>query len=327
MESIIQNLQQDIQHQERIHIAVSGGIDSIGLLIALCKAVSEDQEIVAHHVKHNVSSNTQVWANFVEQTTLQAKKDFDVNITYLEHNLDLSEQKSNFESVAREMRYNAIIASMTQGEHLYVGHHADDQVENVLMNVLKGRGLKGITSLRATSNMKGIVVKRPFLSVEKKEVEQYIKDAGYSNIHDESNDSSDYDRNFVRNKVVPLVLNRFPAVKKAVMATYHSLLSTDMAMEELVADKVEQLKVGEDTYDVKAFNQLSHQVQKECLMYILRKKHFYRYGKKVLEELCRQSYYVEHRGKMNSKTIFKNGAQEVHAVFEKQDSRKVMVFH
>lgn len=310
-----------------LHLALSGGADSVALFLMAKDALKDGQTLITHHVKHNVSKNTEAWAEFVRN--LVEKESFSSKgcIKHIEHSV-FFKNTSNFESEARSKRYDAILSCVHEDEALLVGHHADDQVENVLINVLKGRGIKGITSLRESSKMAHKTIYRPLLNTSKRDVIKYVVEAGNDYIHDESNDCSDYDRNFIRNNVVPLFLKRFPKVKNAIMATYESLLSTDMALSELVEMQIEKMSVSgkDNALTLTSFNTMSENVKRLIVMTQLRNMGFYKYGKKTLIEVCRQAISVEENGRMNGCIVFKNKHDEIHVTFEKHDGKKVMVF-
>jgi len=213
---ISQILKEKTDTTQKIHIAVSGGADSMCLLYLASKIA--DSNIVIHHVKHNVSDNTNKWADFVRESAHSLG--FNIESQYIEHDLHF-DSMTNFESEARKKRYDAIFSCMTEGDILLLGHHADDQVENVLINIFKGRGINGITSLQEkNTHSNGVVLLRPLINSHKKDIIAYLNSQGVSFVHDESNDSIDYDRNFIRNKVIPLLLNRFKSLKNSIISVH-----------------------------------------------------------------------------------------------------------
>ena len=119
------------------------------------------------------------------------------------------EQRLSTEEAARHLRYEFLLA---QEGLIAVAHHGDDQVETVLLNLLRGTGLRGLCAMKEQS---GRIV-RPLLSVSKAEIETYLKSRGLSYCTDETNGEDDALRNRLRHHVVPLLKQENPALVQTV---------------------------------------------------------------------------------------------------------------
>lgn len=305
---------------QKIHIAVSGGADSMCLLHLISKI--EDSNILIHHVKHNVSDNTNKWADFVRESAHSLG--FNIESQYIEHDLYF-DSMTNFESEARKKRYDAIFSCMNEGDILLLGHHADDQVENVLINIFKGRGINGITSLQEkNTHSNGVILLRPLINSHKKDIITHLNSQGVSFVHDESNDSSDYDRNFIRNKVIPLILSRFKPLKESILSVHKALTNSKIVMEELINDKINMISDDEGNIDVALYNNLSKETRIEILIHILRRSGCYTYNQKVIKEFISQAENIQKNGGVclsdntyRTKVMMKSGNDVFNIVFKK----------
>jgi tRNA(Ile)-lysidine synthetase-like protein len=328
----IQEALEDSVEGASIHVAVSGGADSM----ALMHLVSQMNNVATyiHHVKHNVSNNTNSWADFVKESA--SNMGFDVETQYVEHSLTFNSM-SNFEAEARKKRYEAIFSSMNEGDILLTGHHSDDQVENVLINVFKGRGINGITSLQEKSfhSSKKIIL-RPLINISKNDIISHLDSKGVAFIYDESNASIDYDRNFIRNKIIPyLIKNRFKPLKQSILAVHKALTNSKVVMEELINDKINDIS-DDGEVNVAKFNQFTKETRTEILISILRKNNCYTYNQKVLKEIISQAENIERNGGVGqsdnlfkTKVVIKNGSEEFTIFFKKvfYGKRKEKVFY
>lgn len=306
------------------HIAVSGGADSISLMLLASKAPNIN--VFIHHVKHNVSPNTQYWADFVRQSA----EYFGINVetNYIEHDLHF-DSESNFEAEARIRRYKAIFSYMKANDVLMLGHHSDDQVENVLINIFKGRGINGITSLQERSvHANGVILFRPLLNNSKDEVVSYLNDKNIPFVHDESNDESDHDRNFVRNKVVPLLLKRFKPLKRSILSVHKALTNSRVVMEELINDKIVAIS-DENGIDVADYNNLSKETRTEIIMNLLRREGCYTYNQKVMKEFISQAENIQKNGghclsddTYKTRIMMKSGKDTFNIIFKKIELEK-----
>lgn len=316
------SIDKKISKSKRIHIAVSGGIDSMALMYVIINSF-DDKEIVIHHVCHNISKNTNYWCNFVKNSVKKLNLD---NVRFIRH--DVYIEGSNIEAKARKERYNAIYSSMKDGEELFLAHHENDAVENIMINLFKGRGLNGLTSLKNVINInvdnKKVKLIRPFLNeYNKNDLINYLEENGYSHIHDESNDSSDYDRNYIRNKAIPMLKNRFPSLIKNILSGIKSIQSSKEALDTLINEKVDNIIFDEKFYDIDSFNLLKDVIKKEVLIKIFRKNNIYQYSQKSINECVRQISGMSKNFKPNGYFFFKSGDKDVNLRYVKINNKRL----
>lgn len=202
----------NIAENDRIVIAVSGGIDSMVLFANLRKIRAKYHlSLVVCHVDHQVRAASKAEYQFVESVC--AKHD----IPFYGMRLIRSEP-GNFHDDARTQRYRffAEIAKQTQSSKIAIAHQADDQTETILMRLVRGSSFVGYAGMEDLTEYQGIQVIRPMLQVTRKTIERYQKAENVDYIEDESNKSSHYTRNRFRHDVLPLLLKENPQLHREI---------------------------------------------------------------------------------------------------------------
>lgn len=213
-------------------VAVSGGRDSMALLHFLHGAGYGDLIVcqVDHGLRGEVSAAE---AQFVRKTAERYGCRVELRQVDVE---DFSRsQKLSLETAARELRYRAFagIAKKYDCPRLFLGHHADDKVETVLINLFRGTGAKGLVGMeeRAERLVDGVRLEmlRPFLSVTREEMARYVAEAGIAYREDESNTSDFALRNRVRHRLLPLLGEIFGRDVRAAVRRAADLAALDEA--------------------------------------------------------------------------------------------------
>jgi tRNA(Ile)-lysidine synthase len=186
-------------------LAVSGGVDSM-VMLRLVESIVEEKQltIVVAHFNHNLRGEESdrdeafVRSYCVERGIRYFCESGDVKAYAHEHKLPLT-------MAARELRYAFLErVRSTEGMHsIATAHHADDNAETVLMNVLRGTGIRGLVGIPVRHEDGRII--RPMLFGTRNEIEQYAKEEGVHFVEDSSNQSNVYSRNYLRHEVLPMV--------------------------------------------------------------------------------------------------------------------------
>jgi tRNA(Ile)-lysidine synthase len=195
----------------RIIIGYSGGVDSHVLLHVCANYPAFKDKLTAVYVHHGLQAEADAWAVHCANITTELDvkfKVFRVNAT--------PEQGESPEEAARNARYNAFKALIAENDVLLVAQHREDQLETVLLQLFRGSGLKGLSGMPEAMEFGKGQLLRPFLTVSKQAIDAYALENALSWITDPSNFSNDYDRNFLRNAVLPLLKQRWPACDKTV---------------------------------------------------------------------------------------------------------------
>jgi tRNA(Ile)-lysidine synthase len=186
------------QTSSPVAVACSGGLDSIALLHAACGAGLKP---IALHIDHGIHPDSAAWAQQVQTTALQFGAGFaSVRVS------GLAGDMPSLENAARNARHAALARLCdAHGIHtLLLAHHANDQAETVLLNLLRGSGLGGV-GMPSSRTVGSSTWLRPWLQVSRKEIEAYAAQHGLSWIEDPSNTDETLRRNAVRHTLWPVV--------------------------------------------------------------------------------------------------------------------------
>ncbi|CAM3962586.1 tRNA lysidine(34) synthetase TilS [Alicyclobacillus pomorum] len=198
-------------------VAVSGGVDSMALLHAVCTVARQRRwDVQAVHVNHNLRPTSAQDAEWVTQVC--ASWQIPIRV-YSVHLGDIPHHKrKGTEADARALRYEAMTteARRVGASCVLLAHHADDQVETVLWRLMRGTSLTGLSGMRPLVKREGIYWLRPFLSISKAELAAYAKNHGVPHVEDETNASDAYTRNFLRHHVIPNLKQWQPRLPQAV---------------------------------------------------------------------------------------------------------------
>lgn len=194
-------------------VGLSGGADSMALLDLL--TLLGYPCVAAHCNFHLRGEESQRDADFVRRWC----KSVDVPFTSVDFDTRqyAADRKLSIEMAARELRYDwfEVIRSQHDAEAIAVAHHRDDSVETLLLNLIRGTGIRGLTGIRPK---RGRVI-RPLLCLTRSEIERYLDDRGIPFVYDSSNGDDRYLRNAVRMRLIPLMEELNPAVKENIDRT------------------------------------------------------------------------------------------------------------
>ena len=185
-----------------VTIGLSGGVDSMVLLNVLYQLKTKlNLKLSAIHVHHGLSKNADNWG----QVCFDECKKLGVDFSQKKINIDNSEG-IGIEASARKARYQ--ILHQLSNELLVTAHHQNDQAETLMLQLLRGSGLKGLASMPSYDQERNLW--RPFLKISRDIIEEYAKDNNIRFIEDESNKNIEFDRNFLRLEIFPKLIKRFP---------------------------------------------------------------------------------------------------------------------
>jgi tRNA(Ile)-lysidine synthase len=188
----------------QLAVAFSGGLDSTVLLHATIKAHGK-KNVHAFHVHHGIQQEADQWQAHCKAVAKKFGCHFDTR------NVKLN-KPSNVESQARNLRYEAL-TQMCQAhkiQDLLLAHHLDDQAETVLIQLMRGAGLPGLSAMPQVKSKELIHLWRPFLNMRRKDLEIYAKEHQLTWIEDPSNQDESYRRNAIRKTILP-TLEKFQA--------------------------------------------------------------------------------------------------------------------
>ncbi|MDH5659533.1 MAG: tRNA lysidine(34) synthetase TilS [Gammaproteobacteria bacterium] len=209
-------------------VAYSGGCDSHVLLHSLVALRSHIKaEIKAVHINHGLSPLANEWEEHCRKTCEQ------LNVPYLPISVDARAKNKSPEEAARHARYAEWRKMLNKNEVLFLAHHQDDQAETVLIQLFRGSGVKGLAAMPSRQNFSQGLLCRPMLGFLREEIYSYAIEHGLNWIDDPSNFDTDFDRNFLRHEVVPLLETRWPSLKKILSRTASHQADADQLLTEL----------------------------------------------------------------------------------------------
>ncbi len=197
-----------VENGDRVLVAVSGGADSMALLSFFCatRALLHCDLAVAHCNFQLRGAESDSDESFVRDHSLALG--LECFVERFDTLRIAGEWRKSVEETARILRYTFFEQVMLDGgfSRVATGHHVNDNAETILFNLFRGVSLPGLRGIRARN---GKII-RPMLLLHKAEIAAYMEEKSIGSRLDASNAADDYDRNFIRNRLIPLIEERFP---------------------------------------------------------------------------------------------------------------------
>lgn len=214
-----------------IGLAVSGGMDSMAMLHCYRLVC---QKIVVINIEHGIrGESSQKDSAFVKNYC--EKNGIPVLFFSVKTLEECKKTKESVESAARRLRYEIfdnLLADKTV-DVIALAHHADDNAETVLMRIFRGTGIKGLGGIIQRS---GYI--RPLLKYTRTEIEEYVKQNNIPFVEDETNQESDYTRNFIRLEILPKIKERYKEVTKSITRLSENALEIDEYLSAQIGEIV-----------------------------------------------------------------------------------------
>ena len=218
-------LEQNIS--KNLLLAFSGGLDSVVLLHILASLRNELQcSLSAMHVHHGLSADADNWVDSCLSICNQLE--VPLQITYIKIPAD---NALGIEATARKLRYAALFQSELNSYYVCFAHHQDDQAETLLLQLARGAGIKGLSAMAAVDHQRRLL--RPLLNFPRNELEAYAIKHGLTWVEDESNQNSAFDRNFLRNEILPKLHERYPAIAQTLSRSASHIAEASGLLNEL----------------------------------------------------------------------------------------------
>jgi|YNPMSStandDraft_1061717.scaffolds.fasta_scaffold00262_24 tRNA(Ile)-lysidine synthase len=252
--------------QDNLLLAVSGGIDSM-VLLHILKTLNYNFAI-AHcnfQLRGNESEND-------EKFVLEVAK----NENIIVHNIRFDTNdfaktnKLNIQEAARNLRYEYFYTLCKKHNYHYIltAHHLDDRIETMLINLLRGTGLKGLTSISVKNNR----VVRPLLFFTRKEIFQYAQENNIEWREDSSNNEDKYLRNKIRHQIIPLFLKLKEEFYHIQNDNFYRWEQEMQLLEDYIYKELEKLlEKNDETIRIKKTNFIKNERLQKVLAYYLKK--------------------------------------------------------
>lgn len=222
----------------KVIVALSGGADSVALLIILhslgyrCSAVHCN-----FHLRGEESMRDE---NFVRD--LCKRLDIGLKVADFDTNGYAREKKISIEMAARELRYNLFEEErrLQQAGAIAVAHHRDDCAETLLLNLIRGTGIRGLHGIRPRN---GYII-RPMLCVGRKDIINFLESTGEAYVTDSSNLATDYTRNKIRLELLPMMQEINPSIQQTLYETAVRLAQTESIYDAAIGEGIERVLQG-----------------------------------------------------------------------------------
>lgn len=282
----------------RLAIALSGGVDSMVLLdAASVRAAAHAISLCAVHVHHGLSPHADRWADFCAAQCAQR------GVPLATHRLRLQRRRGeSLEACARAARYACLLASAV--DTVVLAHHADDQAETLLLQLLRGAGSHGLSAMPAYRPGRPALL-RPLLGLGRAHLAAYATARGLAWIDDESNSDRSHARNFLRHEVMPLIAARFAGYPATLLrAARHQAEAVELADALAAADAAGALDAN--GLDRQRLGALSAARARNLLRWFLRAQGLRPPSETRLAEMLRQ---IEHASLDSRPCIAHDGAE------------------
>ncbi len=280
----------------RLVVGLSGGADSVVLLDCLQRVARERRiRLSALHVNHQLSPNAARWSAFCRRLC-RAR-----GIPFASVKVEVS-RGAGVEAEARAVRYS--VFSRQPCDYVVLAHHQDDQVETLLLQLLRGAGVKGLAAMplvrkteggRRSAKDSSLVTRhsspeilRPLLDVTRREILEYASARGLKWVEDESNRDTRFRRNFLRHEILPAIARRFPSYGVTIARSAGHLAEASRLLDEVaMSDGAAQFEDG--TLGVEALRRLPAARARNLLRFFLGDRGIEPPGAARLEEALRQA--------------------------------------
>ena len=297
-------LKRIVRPSDHLLAGLSGGVDSVVLLDVLRRTARRLRfRLSALHVNHQLSPRAGRWEAFCRRLCRARGIPF--------RSVKVAVRRSDsVEAAARAARYAAFASA--DCDYVVLAHHRDDQVETLLLQLLRGAGVKGLAAMpllrdegggrRAEGKIKkpirsgsssliphrsSLQILRPLLDMTRAEILEYARKRGLKWVEDESNADTHFQRNFLRHEVLPVIARRFPAYRTTLARAAGHLAEAARALEELAeADAAGHLESG--TLAVAPLRRLPPARARNLLRYFLARQGVSMPSTERLDEALRQ---------------------------------------
>jgi tRNA(Ile)-lysidine synthase len=272
---------------DRLVLGLSGGVDSTVLLHVLASLRDALRfELGALHVNHHISPHSGEWAAFchrMAETQAVTCRVVDVNVA----------RGNSLERAARDARYEALRSA--RADHIALAHNLDDQAETVLLQLIRGAGVRGLAGMplvrldttTASEDARAARILRPLTAVPRADIERYAIAHGLAWLEDESNEDTELTRNWLRHEIIPLLANRMPGVRATLARAAANMGDAAALLDDLA--RIDGGSAGSRAVRVESLRSLSPPRAKNLLRFQIAGAGWPLPSSRRLEEALRQA--------------------------------------
>ncbi len=244
-----------------VMVGFSGGLDSTVLLHLLAHAPDRQSgSLRALHVHHGLQTVADDWQQHCSK--LCAQWNIPLRVVHVDIPRDAGQ---GLEAAARDARHAAFKAHLHEGEWLALAHHQDDQAETFLLRALRGASVDGLAAMQEQRSFGNNTLWRPLLQLPRSALEAYASQHQLQWIDDPSNESTDFDRNFLRLQILPLMRERWPHAAAAMARSAKLAAQAAALLHENDAISLQHCLSSERALQLTELNQLAAPQQSRVL--------------------------------------------------------------
>ena len=262
---------------KKIYVGFSGGPDSTALLHLLHSNNITNVEVI--HINHNLSNNSAEWENHCRHISEE------LGFIYHAESVEIKIDGDGLESAARKARYKIFKKYLKEDEQILLGHHSNDVTETFLLRLFRGTGVEGLESLAVKRSVGDGYLVRPLIKLTKKDILAYLDVNKINYIQDESNLEQEQDRNFVRNKIIPLIERRWNKASLSIFNASNFIKIKNQSFEILFQEKFSHLISNK--IRVKDLREIYEPFAVDIIRFSIKKENIAMPSKKVLEEIIK----------------------------------------
>ncbi len=296
-----------VSSDAKIVAGVSGGPDSLAMMHILHKILPQGKLVVGH-LNHKLREEADAEARFVCRTAESWNIPF--NLGEVDVQTLAKREGKSIEEAARKARYDFLLdlAKKEEAQFILVAHHADDQVETVFLNLLRGSGLtglRGMEQVRSFPDEPGIRLVRPLLFTWREAIHAYCDEHDLQPVLDHSNEDVNYRRNQIRHEVFPLLLQINPGFKHHMQQLAGLVHADEAYLSQQMKKTFEEIILVKDEnilrLDRPRWRALPLSLQRRTLRYAV--FHFHKSVKDVSFRVIDQACHVAQTGFTGAKSI------------------------
>ena len=257
LELILKNRHLNSLEKERpVVLAISGGVDSMVLFDLLLKA---NYNVVLAHVNHHKREQSLIEEEYIKNMAKDNR--VFVEVFHYHH------ESNNFQAEAHNSRYNFFyeVAKKYNASAIVTAHHYQDNLETIVMNIIKGSNIYGYAGIKELTSYNEIPVIRPLINVHKNDIYEYATVNKVVYFEDESNTQDDFLRNRIRHHVIPLLEKENPNLSSSI-ANYSNQLHE--AFSYIRNNSVKYMEENGNKININSFNNLALIQKKDIINYI-----------------------------------------------------------
>jgi len=254
-------------------IAYSGGLDSHVLLYSLMRLRHNQQsrnskgegyiQIRAIHVNHGLSPHAELWVAYCKQVCLDWNVDFISRPVFIQ-----TKSNESIEALAREARYTVISQLMYEDEVLLTAHNQNDQVETLLLQLMRGAGPRGLAAMPEKKpfgrfNQSELI--RPLLHFPRERLYEFAKEEHLTWVEDESNQNVSFDRNYLRQKLMPVLEEKWPGFLKSLSRSAEHCAESFHLLDEMADKDLKNIQDESGHLNIQTLLKLTPERQRNAL--------------------------------------------------------------